>query len=94
MKWCVGLQPHCSVKRKDNGQQRTYGPPAQDTRRELPFRVKDPEAKSADLNVARQFLKDNGIDALPVENSPLSDLVKSLPDFADEDTDLSELKLN
>ena len=57
-------------------------------------RVKDPEAKSADLNVARQFLKDNGIDALPVENSPLSDLVKSLPDFADEDTDLSELKLN
>ena len=57
-------------------------------------RVKDPEAKSGDLNVARQFLKDNGIDALPVENSPLSDLVKSLPDFADEDTDLSELKLN
>ena len=57
-------------------------------------RVKDPEAKSADLNVARQFLKDNGIDALPVENSPLSDLVKSLPDFADEDTDLSEMKLN
>ena len=57
-------------------------------------RVKDPEAKSADLNVARQFLKDNGIDALPVENSPLSDLVKSLPDFADEDTDLSELKFN
>ena len=57
-------------------------------------RVRDPEAKSGDLNVARQFLKDNGIDALPVENSPLSDLVKSLPDFADEDTDLSELKLN
>lgn len=57
-------------------------------------RVKDPEAKAGDLNVARQFLKDNGIDALPVENSPLSDLVKSLPDFADEDTDLSELKLN
>jgi len=44
------------------------------------------------LNVARQFLKDNGIDALPVDNSPLSELVKSLPDFNDEDTDLSELK--
>ena len=57
-------------------------------------RVKDPEAKTGDLNVARQFLKDNGIDALPVENSPLSDLVKSPPDFADEDTDLSEMKLN
>jgi hypothetical protein len=27
-------------------------------------RVTDPEAKSADLNVARQFLKDNGIEAL------------------------------
>ena len=57
-------------------------------------RVQDPEAKSADLNVARQFLKDNGIDALPVENSPLSELVKALLDFNDEDTDLSEMKLN
>jgi hypothetical protein len=57
-------------------------------------RIQDPDAKSADLNVARQFLKDNGIDALPVDNSPLSELVKSLPDFNDEDTDLSELKLN
>ena len=57
-------------------------------------RVQDPEAKSADLNVARQFLKDNGIDALLVENSPLSELVKALPDFNDDDTDLSEMKLN
>ena len=57
-------------------------------------RVKDPEAKAGDLNVARQFLKDNGIDALPVENSPLSELVATLPDFSDEDTDLSELQLN
>ena len=57
-------------------------------------RIQDPDAKRADLNVARQFLKDNGIDALPVDNSPLSELVKSLPDFNDEDTDLSELKLN
>ena len=31
---------------------------------QLLSRVQDPEAKSADLNVARQFLKDNGIDAL------------------------------
>ena len=42
----------------------------------LPLRIKDPEAKSSDLNVARQFLKDNGIDAVPVEGSPLSDLVR------------------
>ena len=61
---------------------------------QLLSRVQDPDAKSADLNVARQFLKENGIDALPVNNSPLSELVKSLPDFNDEYTDLSELKLS
>ena len=55
-------------------------------------RVKDPEAKSSDLNVARQFLKDNGIDAVPVEGSPLSDLVATLPDFSDADADLSEMQ--
>ncbi|MEJ6769668.1 MAG: hypothetical protein QNK95_09205 [Paracoccaceae bacterium] len=60
----------------------------------LLLRVQDPEAKSSDLNVARQFLKDNGIDALPVEGSPLSSLVATLPDFSDVDFDLSELKLN
>ena len=60
----------------------------------LLLRVQDPEAKSSDLNIARQFLKDNGIDALPVEGSPLSDLVATLPDFSDVDFDLSELKLN
>ena len=42
-------------------------------------KVKDPEVKSSDLNVARQFLKDNGIDAVPVDNSPLEKLMKELP---------------
>ena len=37
----------------------------------LLLRIEDPEAKSADLNVARQFLKDNGIEALAVDGSPL-----------------------
>tara|TARA_R110001606_G_scaffold60657_1_gene142683 strand:+ start:434 stop:667 length:234 start_codon:yes stop_codon:yes gene_type:complete len=60
----------------------------------LLLRVKDPDAKSADLNVARQFLKDNGIDALPAEGSPLSELVGTLPDFSDADFDVSELKVN
>lgn len=55
-------------------------------------RVKDPEAKSADLNVARQFLKDNNIDALPTENSPLSELVRTLPNFSDDDADISEMR--
>ena len=44
-------------------------------------RISDPEAKSADLNVARQFLKDNGIEAVAAEGSPLADLVATLPDF-------------
>ena len=58
----------------------------------LLLRIQDPEAKSSDLNVARQFLKDNGRDAVPVEGSPLSDLVATLPDFSDADFAVSELK--
>ena len=58
----------------------------------LLLRIQDPEAKSADLNVVRQFLKDNGIEALVVEGSPLSDLVATLPDFSDADADLSEMQ--
>jgi len=46
---------------------------------ELLKRVKDPEAKSSDLNVARQFLRDNNIDAVPTENSPLEKLLEELP---------------
>ena len=38
-------------------------------------KVKDPDAKSSDLNVARQFLRDNGIDAVPTDGSPLKKLV-------------------
>ena len=42
-------------------------------------KVKAPDAKSSDLNVARQFLRDNGIDAVPTEGSSLDKLVKELP---------------
>jgi len=42
-------------------------------------KVKDPDCKSADLNVARQFLKDNNIDAVPVNGSPLEQLIEELP---------------
>ena len=48
-------------------------------------RVKDPEAKASDLNVARQFLKDNGIEAIPVDNSPLKASVDELPFDTEED---------
>ena len=37
--------------------------------------------KSSDLNVIRQFLKDNGIEAVAAEGSPLFELSKSMPVF-------------
>ena len=37
------------------------------------------ECKSSDLNVARQFLRDNGIDAVPTEDSPLQQLIDEMP---------------
>ena len=42
-------------------------------------KVQDPDCTAGFLNVARQFLKDNGIDSLPVDNSPLHKLMKELP---------------
>ena len=42
---------------------------------QLLARVSDPEAKASDLNVARQFLKDNNIDGVATEGSPLGNLV-------------------
>ena len=46
-------------------------------------KVKDPECKASFLNIARQFLRDNGIDAVPVDNSPLDKLMNELP-FAEK----------
>ncbi len=43
--------------------------------------IKSGEAKAGDLNVARQFLKDNGIECIPVENNPIEDLMTNLPDL-------------
>ena len=42
-------------------------------------KIRSGDAKASDLNVARQFLKDNGIEGLPVDNTPLKDLVDELP---------------
>ena len=44
-------------------------------------RVKSPGAKAGDLNVARQFLKDNGIECIPTEKNGMEDLMKNLPDL-------------
>jgi protein-L-isoaspartate O-methyltransferase len=46
---------------------------------ELLRRVQSGEAQAADLNVARAFLKDNGIDVTLEHSDPMQDLVKSLP---------------
>lgn len=42
---------------------------------------------SAMMNVIRQFLKDNNVEALDTPNSPLRKLVSTLP-FPSEDSDL------
>lgn len=47
---------------------------------ELKVRIESGKAKSADLNVARQLLKDNGIESdVRQAGSPLIDLVDNLP---------------
>ena len=51
--------------------------------------IKSGEAKAGDLNVARQFLKDNGIECIPVENSPMTELMNNLSDL--ETIPVSEL---
>jgi hypothetical protein len=42
-------------------------------------KIKSPDVTASELNVARQLLKDNGIDAVPVEGSPLQSLLDELP---------------
>jgi hypothetical protein len=42
-------------------------------------KLRDPEVKASDLNVARQFLKDNNIDCIPTENRTVSKLAEELP---------------
>lgn len=46
-------------------------------------KVRDEEVTASELNVARQFLRDNGVDAMPTDDSPLKSLMNELP-FNDE----------
>ena len=52
---------------------------------ELLNRIKSGEAKASELNVARQFLKDNDITVVPTDESVIKQLVEDLP--FDEDGD-------
>ena len=42
-------------------------------------RIESGKATASDLAVARQFLKDNGIDSVPKKGDPLDTLSQSLP---------------
>jgi len=44
-------------------------------------RVTSGKASAQELNVARQLLKDNNVEAKPVAGSPLAGLADSLPDL-------------
>ena len=46
---------------------------------DLTGRIGSGEATSTDLNLARQMLKDNGITATPIADSPLNSLSNALP---------------
>lgn len=46
---------------------------------ELLRKIEDGSATSADLNVARQMLKDNGIDCVSREGNPIQQLALTLP---------------
>ncbi len=46
-------------------------------------RIQTGQATAAELNVARQFLKDNGIDSVSFASSPLVKLAEVLP-FEDQ----------
>lgn len=55
-------------------------------------KIKDGTATSADLSVARQFLKDNNITAVPTKGNPLdalNDQFSDLPTFEEEDNVVS-----
>jgi ABC-type Zn uptake system ZnuABC Zn-binding protein ZnuA len=48
-------------------------------------KIKAGTATPAEISTAVKFLKDNGIEAVPTENSKLRNLADSLPDFGDEE---------
>ena len=50
---------------------------------ELLNKLRSGKARASDLNVARQFLKDNSYEVSPTAENPLRDLVDELP-FKDE----------
>ena len=56
----------------------------QEIAEDLLKRVQSGDATSQELSVAVKFLKDNGIEAQATKDSPLANLIDSLPDFDDD----------
>jgi hypothetical protein len=48
-------------------------------------RIQDGTATASDLNVARQFLKDNKVESPPNPSGPVKSLAEGLPTFGDDD---------
>ena len=46
---------------------------------DLLAKIQSGEATAADLSVARQFLKDNGIDSVAFADSPIANIASALP---------------
>jgi hypothetical protein len=53
--------------------------------KKLLYKIRSGEATAAEMNVARQLLKDNNIDATPRQNPHMIPLASELPSFEDED---------
>lgn len=51
-------------------------------------KVKAGTITAAELAIARQFLRDNGISGVPASGTPIGDLADSLPTFDDEDDNI------
>ena len=51
----------------------------EDLVKDLLVRIRSGQATAAELNVAQQMLKDNGVEAAPVKDSGLDSLAKILP---------------
>lgn len=56
-------------------------------------KIKSGEATPAELGVARQYLKDNGVTAVPADGTPLRNLTEILP-FEDDDEDSNVVSLS
>jgi len=57
-----------------------------DLAKDLLKRIKSGEASPGELNAARQFLKDNGVEAVPTPENPLGELADKIPEFDSSET--------